>query len=111
DQLDEWHLLTATKIIMVVLLAVLLTWISRRVIRRTVASMHSLRAIGGRIDHRGEQRARTITRVLRSAVTALIWTVAVIIILPLAGVNITAFVAATSIIGGALAFGAQQVVR
>ena len=111
EQLDEWHLLTISKIIVVVLVAMLLTWISRRLVRRTLAGMRNLRAIGGRVDERSEQRARTITRVVRSAVTALIWTIAVIIILPLAGVNITAFVAATSIIGAALAFGAQQVVR
>jgi moderate conductance mechanosensitive channel len=73
--------------------------------------MQSLRSISGRVDRRTEQRARTITRVLRSVVTAVIWSVAVIAILPLIGVNVAAFVAATSIVGAALAFGAQQVVR
>jgi small-conductance mechanosensitive channel len=111
QQLDDWHLLTGIRVVVILVLAIVLTWISRRVVRRTVAGMHSLRVIGGKIDRRTEQRARTITRVLRSAVTAVIWTVAVIAILPLIGVNVTAFVAATSIIGAALAFGAQQVVR
>jgi len=111
EQLDEWHLLTISKIIVIILVAMLLTWISRRVIHRALSGMRNIQAIGGRVDHRSEQRARTITRVVRSVVTAVIWTVAIIIILPLAGVNITAFVAAGSIIGAALAFGAQQVVR
>jgi small-conductance mechanosensitive channel len=111
EQLDDWHLLTGARIILILVLAIVLTWIARRAIRRTVSGMHTLHIIGGKADRRVEQRARTITRVLRSVVTAVIWTVAIIAILPLVGVNVTAFVAATSIIGGALAFGAQQVVR
>ncbi|HKA04222.1 MAG TPA: hypothetical protein VKD67_07830, partial [Acidimicrobiales bacterium] len=111
DQLDEWHLLTGGKIVLILVLAIVATWVSRRLIRRTVDGMQSIRSISGRVDDRTEQRARTITRVLRSVVTAVIWSVAVIAILPLIGVNVAAFVAATSIVGAALAFGAQQVVR
>jgi moderate conductance mechanosensitive channel len=111
QQLDDWHLLTASKILFIILAAVACTWLARKLIRRAVAGMNTMRARGGRIDPRTEQRAGTITRVLRSTATAVIWTVALIAILPLIGVNVAAFVAATSIVGATLAFGAQQVVR
>jgi small-conductance mechanosensitive channel len=112
EQLDEWHLLTGAKIVLIVVLAIAANWVARKLIRRAVAGMHSLRtSIGGRHQRGTEQRARTITAVLRSVAAAVIWAIAIIAVLSLAGVNITAFVAVSSIVGGALAFGAQQIVR
>ncbi len=111
DDLDSWHVLTGGKILVVILLAVILTWLSRRLIRRTVRGMHTLGSSMGYKDRRSEQRTRTISAVLRSVAGTVIWTVAVIAILSLLGVNIAAFVAVSSIVGAALAFGAQQIVR
>jgi small conductance mechanosensitive channel len=112
--LDDWHLLTASKIITVVVVALILSWLSRRLIRRIVQGMHSLRSSmpgAGPRDLRSERRSRTLTAVLRSTAAAVIWTIAGIAILSDLGVNVAAFVAGASIIGAALAFGAQQVVR
>ena len=111
--LDDWHLLTASKIITVVIVALVLSWLSRRLIRRVVLGMHSLRSSipGTPHDERSDRRARTLTAVLRSTAAAIIWTIAVIAILSDMGVNVSAFIAGASIIGGALAFGAQQIIR
>jgi small conductance mechanosensitive channel len=112
--LDDWHLLTASKVITVFVVALILSWLSRRLIRRIVQGMHSLRSsIPGSAprDLHSERRARTLTAVLRSTAAAIIWTIAGIAILSDLGVNVTAFIAGASIIGGALAFGAQQIVR
>jgi small-conductance mechanosensitive channel len=80
--LDDWHVLTASKIVTVIVAALVLNWL-----------------------------ARTLTAVLRSTAAAIIWTIALISVLSDLGVNVTAFIAGASIIGGALAFGAQQIVR
>jgi small conductance mechanosensitive channel len=112
--LDDWHLLTASKIITVLVVALILSWLSRRLIRRIVQGMHSLRSSmpgAGPRDLRSERRSRTLTAVLRSTAAAVIWSIAGIAILADLGVNVTAFIAGASIIGGALAFGAQQIVR
>ena len=112
--LDDWHLLTASKIIVVVVIALILSWLSRKLIRRIVHGMHSLRgSMPGTApqDLHSERRARTLTAVLRSVAAAIIWTIATISILSDLGVNVGAFIAGASIIGGALAFGAQQIVR
>ena len=112
--LDDWHLLTGSKIVAVIVVALILNWLSRRLIRRIVLGMHTLRtSIPGTEAHdlRSERRARTLTAVLLSTAAAVIWTIAAISILSDIGVNVTAFIAGASIIGGALAFGAQQIVR
>jgi small conductance mechanosensitive channel len=112
--LDDWHLLTASKVIVVVVIALILSWLSRKLIRRMVHGMHSLRgSMPGSApqDLHSERRARTLTAVLRSAAAAIIWSIAAISILSDLGVNVGAFIAGASIIGGALAFGAQQIVR
>jgi small-conductance mechanosensitive channel len=112
--LDDWHVLTASKIVTVLVVALVLNWLARKLIRRIVLGMHSLRtAMPGSAPHdlRSERRARTLTAVLRSTAAALIWTIAIISVLSDLGVNVAAFIAGASIIGGALAFGAQQIVR
>jgi small conductance mechanosensitive channel len=112
--LDDWHLLTATKVVSVVIIALILNWLARRSIRRIVGGMHSLRSAipgGAPTDLRSDRRSRTLTAVLRSTTAAVIWSIAVVIVLSDLGVNVTAFVASASIIGAALAFGAQQIVR
>ncbi len=103
--LDDWHLLTFSKVVVVLLIALVLSWLSRKLIKRIVLGMHSLRSsIPGSAPHdlRSERRARTLTAVLRSTAAALIWTIATISILSDLGVNVGAFIAGASIIGGAL---------
>jgi small conductance mechanosensitive channel len=60
---------------------------------------------------RAEQRIRTVGTALRSAAFAVVWLVALITILGELNINLGAFVATATIIGGALAFGAQTIVR
>jgi len=112
--LDDWHVLTLSKIVTILVIALVLNWLARKLIRRIVHGMHSLReSIPGATPHdlRSERRVRTLTAVLRSAFGAIIWTIAGIAVLSDLGVNVSAFIAGASIIGGALAFGAQQIVR
>ena len=112
--LDDWHVLTLSKIVTILVIALVLNWLARKLIRRIVHGMHSLReSIPGATPHdlRSERRVRTLTAVLRSAFAAIIWTIAGIAVLSDLGVNVSAFIAGASIIGGALAFGAQQIVR
>ncbi len=94
-----------------ILLVGLLAWVSarlaRRVIRRAVERLARTQAERGRVALRTE----TVGSVLTSTATALIWFVATLTIVSALGVELTAFVAGASIIGAALAFGAQQLIR
>ena len=59
----------------------------------------------------GHQRAETIASVLRSTVTAVVGTIAFIEILGTLGINLGPIVASAGIVGVALGFGAQNLVK
>jgi small-conductance mechanosensitive channel len=65
----------------------------------------------GLLSERRDQRAATIGSVLRSAVSFTILVITFLLVLSELGVNLAPFIAGTSIIGVALGFGAQNVVK
>ncbi|MEY4173922.1 MAG: hypothetical protein RI900_1087 [Actinomycetota bacterium] len=85
-----------------------LTLLLRRVVRRLVS-----RTIGipGVDKARAEARQQALVGAVRGVAVGVIWTVAIITIISELGVNIGAFVATATVVGGAVAFGAQQLVR
>lgn len=60
---------------------------------------------------RRRQRADTIGSVLKNVVSLTLFVIVVLTILPLFGIDLTAVIAGTSLVGVALAFGAQNVVK
>lgn len=91
-------------------IALLLQWVVRMSIRRFVRrlgveSLDAARAIE-------QKRTQTIAGVLRTASTALIWGVAVLLVLgQIPGINLGPLLAAAGIGGVAIGFGAQSLVR
>jgi small-conductance mechanosensitive channel len=65
----------------------------------------------GLVSERRKQRAETIGSVLRSAVSFLIFITAFLMILEVFSVNLAPFIAGTSLVGVAVGFGAQNVVK
>lgn len=63
------------------------------------------------LNERRRQRANTIGSVLRSAVSVMILTWFVLSVLDVVGVNVAPFIASAGIVGVALGFGAQNLVR
>jgi small-conductance mechanosensitive channel len=63
------------------------------------------------MNQRTEQRAAAIGTLLRSVVAITVWTIAVLMILPLLGVNVAPLIASAGVIGVALGFGAQTLVK
>lgn len=117
-RLDELHLLTPLRIVAIVvvawLLTVLLGRLVQRLLRRTIGLVGRLDR-GGRVDahepQRGEARQQALTTTLRSAFVGVVWSIAVIAIVGEVGINIGAFVATATVVGGAVGFGAQTLVR
>lgn len=108
QRLDELHLLTAVNVALNVLVAILLTFLVRRMIKRILKRVLEL---PGADRGRAEARHRSLATALRSALVGVIWSVATIVIIGEIGINIGAFVATATVIGGAVAFGAQTLVR
>lgn len=102
-----------------VLLTVVFRRLIRRVVNRTVAraeSRHLVEADDSQLMSparatRMAQRAAAIGTLLTSVVSLLIWANAALIILQLLGVNITPLLASAGVVGVALAFGAQTLVK
>jgi small conductance mechanosensitive channel len=63
------------------------------------------------LNERTEQRANAIGTLLRSVVAIGVWTIALLMILPLLGVDIAPLLASAGVIGVALGFGAQTLVK
>ncbi|MDO8389436.1 MAG: mechanosensitive ion channel [Actinomycetota bacterium] len=108
QRLDELHLLTAATVALSVLVAILLTFIVRRIIKRILRRVLEL---PGSDRGRAEARQRSLATALRGALVGVIWSLTLIVIIGEAGVNIGAFVATATVVGGAVAFGAQTLVR
>ena len=123
----EWILDRPIRIMLIVLAA----WIISRVLQRAVvrftksiatpsknATLSQLRERGpGRLlieqttQARAEARAETIGLVLRSIVTAVVWSIAALLILGQLEIDLAPLIAGAGIGGIALGFGAQSIVK
>ena len=113
-QVSEWVVAKPLKILVIVLLAAIVTRLLRRGIKRFVRGMEgapSSLLTTGPVQLRGAQRAETIGAVLRSIATASIWTLAVFMILAEFEINLGPLIAGAGIVGVAIGFGAQSLVR
>ena len=108
NRLDELHLLTPLRILAIVIVAIILTLVLRTVISRVLG--RTLGLVGAERT-RAEARQRALASALRSAVVGVVWGTAVITIISEIGVNIGGVIATATIIGGAVAFGAQTLIR
>ncbi len=101
-------------------------WIITRVLRRVVERMVqrireqgslSLLASAGRFPisemarMRRAQRAATVSSVMRNAISIVVWSIAVLIILGELGINLAPIIAGAGVAGIAIGFGTQTMVR
>lgn len=103
-ELFEWFLGDPLKIVIVLVIAV----ISRSTLSKAAERL-TKRAVGQ--TDRAEQRAATISRLLNSIISGAIWTIAIITILAVLGINVGPLLASAGIVGVALGFGAQTLVK
>ncbi len=107
-RLDHLHLLTPLRIVVIVLVAIVVTVLVRVVVNRLLVRTFIL---PGGDPARTDARKRALASALRSALLGIVWAAAMITIISEVGINIGAFVATATVIGGAVAFGAQTLVR
>ena len=105
------------KLVLIVLLALILNKLSRNAIRRlskrlgTATAEHGDGVVTERSVARAEERASTIGSLLRSLSTALIYSVALVMILELFGLSLIPVIASAGVLALAIGFGAQSVVE
>ena len=108
NRLDELHLLTPLRIVAIVIVAIVVTVVLRSVVTRLLRRTLGLSSGD---PSRAEARQRALDSALRSAVVGVVWSAAVITIIGEIGVNIGGVLATATVIGGAIAFGAQTLIR
>lgn len=111
------------RIVVILLVAWILVRITRVLCQRLVTHMSggveklaSMRRVsfvdtGPMPQARRQQRAETIGAVVRSVVSIVIWSIAVLSVLETLGVNLAPLIASAGIAGIAIAFGAQSLVK
>jgi small-conductance mechanosensitive channel len=98
------------RIIVVVIVAFVITRLVPGVARRLARSLQ-LRAPIRLPSPRSDGRAATIAAVMASVFRAIVWIVAFLTILGVFGIDLAPFVATATVIGAAVGFGAQSLVR
>jgi small-conductance mechanosensitive channel len=104
----EWLLSHGLRIVIVLALGVLLLLLARVAVRR----MHRrLEAADSATQELGLQRAATLTQAITYLVRIAVWTLTILVLLGEFDVNLGPLIAGAGIVGVALGFGAQSLVR
>ncbi len=104
------------QIAFVIVLALAARWLARRVINRITERAATLAIAlrngdAGPGEQRREQRARALGSILMSAVSVVIFGIATLTVLGDLGINLAPLLASAGVLGVALGFGAQNLVR
>ncbi|WP_152205172.1 mechanosensitive ion channel family protein [Marinobacter changyiensis] len=109
----SWHNILAT--ILRILVVLIAAWIAMRLLRRGLQRLEQRLALHTRKE--GEpltesaKRIDTLIRLLRQGIYLVLWIIVVLLILRQAGIDITPLLAGAGIIGLAVGFGAQSLVK
>lgn len=126
-ELARWLLDVPLKIALIVIGALAVNWFLRRIVKRSLRRLSGggLRERLGAVRRgmpdalletqdtslRGEQRIEALTSVMRSIVTFVVWTIATFLILGEVGISLGPLLAGAGVLGVALGFGSQSLVR
>ena len=101
-------------LLVLVVLRRVITWGTARLARDPEASSGLLTAVtrvNPLVTARRAQRAKTVGSVLRSVASLTVGTIVVLLVLDSLGINLAPFIASAGIVGVALGFGAQTLVK
>lgn len=104
----EWLLASGPRILVILAVAVLLLWVSRLLVRRMQRKLEGVDSLTQEYDLR---RSATLTQALSYALRVVVWTVTLLLLLAQFGISLGPLIAGAGIVGVALGFGAQSLVR
>jgi small-conductance mechanosensitive channel len=104
----DWFVDDALKPVVIVLTAVVVTFIARAAVNRFRRRLEQAPSLTQELNL---QRATTLTQALSTAAVVVIWAVAVLMVLGETGYNLAPLLASAGVAGVALGFGAQSLVK
>ena len=106
ESLIPWFLSSGIKIILILVAASLINRFGRRVIKGAIT-----KGVKDGTKEATEKRQKTLVGIFSGAFKVVVWLIAVMMILPEFGINVGPILAGAGILGVALGFGAQWMVR
>jgi small-conductance mechanosensitive channel len=103
-----WDLGKTVVVVSILVAAILVTIVARLLVRRFQRKLEGTVSLTQDLNL---QRAATLTHALSTGAIALIWTIAGLLILSNVNVNVGPLIASAGVVGVALGFGAQSIVR
>lgn len=104
-----WCIETAPELIIILILFFLGTWLVRLILSRFQKHLFNLYESRG--DHEGRKRVVTLSELLKTSLLIVIHIIFVLLFLSELGINIGPLLAGAGIVGLAIGFGAQELVR
>ncbi|HET6967025.1 MAG TPA: mechanosensitive ion channel domain-containing protein [Ornithinibacter sp.] len=126
EEVQRWLVTDGLRILVTLVLAVVARWVLHRLINRVVLTMTSksarrfaesgragraLASATGLASERNRQRVETMGSLLRSIVTFVVTTLAVLTVMALLGIPLGPLLASAGVAGVAIGFGAQSLVK
>lgn len=127
DSVLDWLFEVGLGVLLVLLAAILIRWLVFRIIRRVTNSAvkraaeqrpvsarqseHTAELTAVLMGQRRQQRAESMGQLLRSITTVIVVSIATLLVLTELGVNIAPLLASAGVVGVALGFGAQALVK
>ncbi len=109
DNLIAWSLSTGPKLLVILILFLITTKLIKIIIRRFQKHLYRLYEEKG--DEEGKKRVVTLSELLRTSLLVVMYVIFTLVFLGQFGVNIAPLLAGAGIIGLAIGFGAQELVR
>lgn len=106
DSIRVWLLSTGVCILIIIILALILTWISRLASRRMTSIF-----LEKKRDEEAEKRANTLSNIINKFLSIVIWIFALITMLGQLKIEIGPILAAAGIVGLAIGFAGQSMVK
>ena len=107
----EQIIFTSTRILIVLLLAWLGMFILRQILSQLEQRLLKQSKIAGEPPSESENRVETLIRLIRQAALIVLWVTTILILLKEIGVDVGPILASAGIVGLAVGFGAQNLVR
>jgi len=102
----DWFMVNGIKILVVILITIIVLPIAKFIINRIFGSV-----LGSRLDSEMKKRADTLSSLVKNITQVVILSISLIIILKHLGIDIGPILAAAGIVGLAVGFGAQNLVK
>ena len=107
DSTKVWLLNHALPIVLIIIVA----WIARKVLKIAVSRFEKSLEQKGIVPSEQEKRAKTLSGIVSTTISVTIYVVAIMMIITECGVNIGPLLAGAGIVGVAIGFGAQSLVK